>query len=203
MASNETQFLASWISRCSVPAWWFVLHKTLRLLPWWVTGLGGQLKFLTALKYLFLKKKKKRDGHGDDGDDDDKENEFSRVTVLKSWTHPAKMTQIMGLFFFFNLFWIIPRKSSIHFSTFLGPLLLLRKLGLSISFLSGSRSFRTLKEAGHFGRLAWGRRSLTGGVGGEGGKNLGAKATDFILLNCKWKSPPAYDTTRKAGYFLP
>lgn len=26
MASNETQFLASWISHCSVPAWRFVLH---------------------------------------------------------------------------------------------------------------------------------------------------------------------------------
>lgn len=99
MASDETQFLASWISHCSVPAWWFVLHETLRLLTWWVTGLGGQLKSLAALKYLFLKKKK--DGHGDDDDDDDyKENGFSRVTILKSWTHPAKMTQIMGLFFF-------------------------------------------------------------------------------------------------------
>ena len=37
---------------------------------------------------------------------------------------------------------------------------------------------------------------------GEGGKNLGAKATDFIRLNCKWKSPPVYDITRKAGIFF-
>ena len=35
------------------------------------------------LNAFFLKQNKIKDGHGDD-DDDDKENEFSRVNILKS-----------------------------------------------------------------------------------------------------------------------